>query len=106
MPVRPLVRHDTAASVCFTTDRGLPYTIGGEPRAPGSATIDARPIGGDVRIDYLEPQPRSWWSFAPTAMGRMGAGRPLSGTTIAILVLLLSTCAAGLGCAALLRGRP
>jgi hypothetical protein len=111
VPVRPLVRRDTPASVCFATGSGPAYVVGGEPVAPGTAKVGAHAsgghaIGGDVRIVYLEPRPRSWWSFAPTAMERMDAGRRLNGSAIGTVVLLLSAGAAGLSCVALVRGRP
>jgi hypothetical protein len=104
--VRPPIRRDTAATVCFATAHGPPYVAGGQPADPGTAAIGAYPIGGDVRIAYFESQPRSWWSFAGTAVERMDAGRRLSGTAIAILVLLLLVGAGCLACAELVRGRP
>ena len=106
MMVRPLIRHDTPASVCFTTGPRSHFIVAGEPSQSGAASIGAEAVSGDVRIVYLEPRPRSWWRFAPTAMERMGAGRRLSGIVVGILALLLSTVAAGAACAQLLRSRP
>jgi hypothetical protein len=68
--------------------------------------LGAHALGGDMRVVYLQPRPRTWWSFAPTMIERMGAGRRVSGTAVAIVVLLLSTAAIALGGAQLVRGRP
>jgi hypothetical protein len=105
VPVHPTVRRDTSARVCVTA-LDSPLAVGGARDPEGSASIGAHALGGDMRIVYLQPRPRSWWSFAPTVIERMGAGRRVSGTAVAIVVLLLSTAAIALAGAQLVRGRP
>jgi len=105
VPVHQRIRRDLAASVCVTALAGA-FIVGGEASEEGSASIAARAIGGDMRVVYLEPHARSWWSFLPTLVERMGAGRRLDGAAIALLVLLLSTAAIALAGAQLVRGSP
>jgi len=104
IPVRPVVRDETPASICIATTGGSPLAIGGEPSAR-PATIDARPLAGDLRLVYLEPRAESWWSFLPTVVARMSAGSRWSGAQAALCVLLLSLAAAGLASWQLARQR-
>jgi hypothetical protein len=41
-------------------------------------------------MEYLRPQPKSWWSLASSIAYRMGLGRAVGGTWIVFLALALT----------------
>jgi Predicted membrane protein (DUF2142) len=47
-----------------------------------------------LRIEYLRPGPRSWWSLASATARRMGLGRSPGGTWVALVALALMATAA------------
>jgi hypothetical protein len=104
IPVRSLPRDASHVSVCFalapkdeTVDldggrsaRALVATRGARAGGPpGTAYLPpvARPSSAAIRIEYLRPGARTWWSLAVQAARRMGLGRAPSGTWVALMVL-------------------
>jgi hypothetical protein len=105
IPVRSRARAVSQASVCFalaprdeTVDlvgghSGHALVATGGARAGGPAGTAylppvARPASGAIRIEYLRPGSRTWWSLAGEVARRMGLGRAPSGTWIALVVLV------------------
>ncbi|HSZ13735.1 MAG TPA: hypothetical protein VK790_06845 [Solirubrobacteraceae bacterium] len=95
VPVTPLSRDVPDALVCTTLGPGQPpIRVAGSPRlgaAEGTSFDDL-----ELRIEYLRPGSRSWWSLASSIVTRMGLGRAESGTWIPLLALLLMIAAGAL----------
>ena len=80
VPVEPLPRTFAGVSVCFAI-------------APADETVDVKGSvgatgshrGAEVRIEYLRPGSRSWWSLAPAVARRMSLGRATSGVWIVVV---------------------
>ncbi len=90
VPIQPVPGTVSGADVCIAFGPALePVELIGE-RAQ-------RPTGeapGKVRIEYLRPGARSWWSLALGVARRMGRGRSPSGTWIALIPIALMAAAA------------
>jgi Predicted membrane protein (DUF2142) len=71
--------------------------LGQKGRLPGAAGP------GKIRVEYLSPGSRSWWSLALPTARRMGLGRSPSGTWVAFIPLVLMAAAVGLAAWLLLR---
>jgi hypothetical protein len=88
VPVKRLSHEVRDALVCTSLGRATgPLEALGAPRRDAS-----EPLGfGDValRMEYLRPGSKSWWSRAASIAFRLGLGRAESGTWIAYLALLL-----------------
>jgi hypothetical protein len=87
VPVRRVQNTVSGALVCITLGpsaeevgiRGIPT----QPNARGVYSLqDVR-----LRLEYLRPGPKSWWSLASSIAFRFGLGRAVSGTWIGFLVL-------------------
>ena len=92
IPVGPLPYTTANATLCFTIGRSrVPVTAFGAPapRAIAARYSEAQVLSGRVRSEYLRAGRASWWSQALSVARRMGLGRSLSGTWIALLVLVL-----------------
>lgn len=104
IPVKTVRRTSSQVSICFALapqDETVDLNGGrsasalvatGGARAGGPAGIDylppvARPASAGIRIEYLRPGPRSWWSLAVQVARRMGLGRAPSGTWTVLVVL-------------------
>jgi len=90
VPVQP-VRHGAShVKLCFALGR-TSEVIGmiGGPASPGQARAvgDGQQLGGRMRIEYVKPGRRSWWSLAPSVARRMGLGHTAAGTWIVLLLL-------------------
>jgi hypothetical protein len=99
VPIEPLPTTVSGASVCISLGPTLePVELIGErarhptPEAPGR-----------LKIEYLHPGTRSWWSLAAPIARRMGIGRSPSGTWIAFIPLVLMAAALVLASSAILR---
>jgi Predicted membrane protein (DUF2142) len=99
VPVRRVPRAISHVRVC--------YEIGAAVEEIGliGASLAARPNGepAKMRIEYLRPGPRSWWSLASTIARRIGLGRSPSGTLIFAIPLALMTAATILASLLILR---
>jgi hypothetical protein len=92
VPVNRLPTSRSGVELCFTIF-GNPYEsveLAGEPTTGAlAARTQAGPLSGRVRVEYLRPSPKSWWSLAPEVARRMGLGHAASGTWCVFLVLAL-----------------
>ena len=87
VPVKPLARAAPDATVCFTVGRSYkPISLLGDQTPPARAAVAyGKPLAGRVRIEYLRPGARSWWSLASSVATHMGLGHAGSGATIPVL---------------------
>jgi hypothetical protein len=94
VPVQP-VRHRAAhVKLCFAlgrTDEAI--SMVGAPASPTTAATaaDGQRLPGRMRIEYMAPGPRSWWSLASWVARRMGLGRAAAGTWVVLLVMAAMT---------------
>jgi hypothetical protein len=77
VPIRRPAHDIRDVEVCLTHRSGSEILVSGAPRPPntGFASIDGRRTNGSMPITYLRPGKESWWSYAGTAIARMGMGR-------------------------------
>ncbi len=95
IPVARLSHEARDALVCAALGPSpTPIVVEGT-RRPG--VTEPRTLGDvDLRIEYLRPGAKSWWSLASLAAYRMGLGRALSGTWITFLAVSLMVAAGAL----------
>ena len=100
VPVAPVPRRIAGAQLCFSIGPAVEdvYLFGGP--APNPLQGEAR---GKVRIEYLRPGPRSWWSLAHSVAQRIGFGRWPAGAWVALLPLALMGMATALASWTILR---
>ncbi len=93
IPIAPIPRRSSKVTVCIGVGPLVEqiYFIGGPP-PPGSGGGAA----SKMRIEYLRPGRRSWFSQAHSVAQRMGLGREPGGTWIALIPILLMVAAAAL----------
>ncbi len=92
VPVRRVPRTTSAVKVCVAFGAAL-----GEVELLGAPAAGAGSEGpAKLRIEYLRPGPRSWWSLASATARRMGLGRSPSGAWIALVALALMAAVAAL----------
>jgi hypothetical protein len=92
VPVMPLRSRASQVTLCIAAARPRGYlSIFGGHSSPALAArpIEGGELAGRVRSEYLRPGRSSWWSLGVSVARRMGLGRSVSGTGIALLVLLL-----------------
>jgi hypothetical protein len=87
VPVRAVTHTVRKAVICITLGRVVePMPVLGVPTRPGApqplAFKDVR-----LRLEYLRPGPKSWWSLASSISYHMGLGHAASGAWLAFLVL-------------------
>jgi hypothetical protein len=87
VPVGRLARAAPDATVCFSLGASYkPVSLLGEPSAPARAIVAyGKPLAGRLRIEYLMPGKRSWWSLASSVAAHIGLGHAGSGTWIPVL---------------------
>jgi hypothetical protein len=101
----PMARTIAGVTACFrfaainetVTVRGL------ASNAVASATSNGRRLGGQMRLEYLRPGRRSWWSMASAIAGHMGLGRVPSGRWAVIVACALAATIVALASGVLLR---
>ncbi len=90
VPLSPVRRSVSDVQFCFTlgsTD-GLVNIDGSEtPAAVAAVGGGGQRLSGRMRVEYLKPDPRSWWSLATPVARRLGLGRWPAGTWIALLAV-------------------
>ncbi|MGH2855279.1 MAG: hypothetical protein ACRDLF_13930, partial [Solirubrobacteraceae bacterium] len=91
VPIEPVPSTVTGANVCIAIGPTV-ESIG----LLGQKGRQAAEGPGKVRVEYLHPGNRSWWSLALPMARRMGLGRSPSGTWIAFVPIALMAAAAGL----------
>jgi Predicted membrane protein (DUF2142) len=92
VPVKRVAHTVIGATICLAfalSDETV--TMLGEHTPPSSAAVtdDGQHLPGRIRIEYLRPGSRSWWSLALSTARHMGLGRAWAGTWIVLLVLAL-----------------
>ncbi|MBS1869131.1 MAG: hypothetical protein JSS99_05665 [Actinobacteria bacterium] len=93
--LRPPIARERPARVCVAL--AAPASAGGAAlygaTAPParSASAGGRPLDGRFRVEWLGAQARSWWSFAPTVVARVGRGHAFPGAWVALAAALLTS---------------
>jgi hypothetical protein len=89
VPVERLAHTVDGARICTTVGPAVgPIRYYGTPRH--SSTPSANPLQeATLRVEYLRPGVKSWWSFASSIAHHMGLGRAPGGTWIAFLAMAL-----------------
>jgi hypothetical protein len=91
IPVRPLPRQVSGVTLCLTIARSRVHVSAfGAQAGPASAARGSAgaALKGRLRSEYLRAGHTSWWSLGLAVARRMGLGRTLSGTWIALAVAL------------------
>jgi hypothetical protein len=94
VPVRRVAHTVTGATVCLAfslRDETVMMLGAHTPTSSAAVTGDGQYLPGRIRIEYLRPGHRSWWSLALSTARHMGLGRAWAGTWIVLLVLALMT---------------
>jgi hypothetical protein len=89
VPLRPLRHGASHVEVCFVLGRtGGLVSMVGAPASPAAATRagHGQRLPGRMRIEYVTPGRRSWWSLASSVARRMGLGHAPAGTWIVLLL--------------------
>lgn len=102
VPVRSTAgeRSLVPASICFSLSQlnGPVEMLGVRTRHDAALGQEGKRLPGRVRIEYLRPSGRSWWSTALATVRRLGLGRAASGTWNALLVAALASALIALSC--------
>jgi hypothetical protein len=118
VPVRSLARTSSSTKVCFSLQPNTePILILGAntpQRRAASFQEDGTNLGeggskllnGRVTLEYLSSSHRSWFSQALAVGRHAGLGRALSGTWIALVIVLLMLAVGGLALRLTLREAP
>jgi hypothetical protein len=98
VPVTQVPRTSTNVSICFAfSPGGHELSVEGQPTAKSPAVAAGHEtLPGRLRIEYLRPQHRSWWSMGLSIARRMGLGHPDGGAWIALVPFMLLLAAAAL----------
>jgi hypothetical protein len=98
VPVKRVARTVSDARICIELGPAVEQvSILGNRTAPAdAATIGARGLIGRLRIVYLRPGRRSWWSLITPVERRLGLGHAISGIWVALLILVLGGALVGL----------
>ena len=109
IPLRPVARVQQPARLCVTVGASSSVTLAGEitddpDHAGPPATASGSQLRGRLRIEYLAPGRRSWWSQTGTIARRIGFGRAPGGGGVAFVAVLLMLAAATLGLWQVVRG--
>jgi hypothetical protein len=89
VPPRPLRRGASHVKLCFALGpMNEVVELIGSPASPAEATTagDGRRLPGRIRIEFLKPGRRSWWSLASSVARRMGLGHTAAGTWVVLLL--------------------
>jgi hypothetical protein len=105
VPVAPVGRAFAHTTVCFGLSdlTGLVALSGASTSPAIAATAGGKPLSGRLRIEYLRPSGKSWWSRAGSVIAHMGLGRAASGSWIVLPILLLGAGAIALASWTLVR---
>jgi hypothetical protein len=89
--VKPLAHAASKLTLCFVVSRTrIHVDLLGAQTGPEMAArlLGERRLPGRIRAEYLRAGHASWWSLLLPVARRMGLGRAVAGTWIALLVLL------------------
>jgi hypothetical protein len=109
VPIARTAHDHEDVDVCVSVARGPGGVAAiGDRAAPGTGalTLDGRPVGAAMRVDWYRPGSESWWALAATVMTRIGRGHggwggPWVAWAALALVLAAATLAIGLAWRAL-----
>jgi hypothetical protein len=89
--VRPVRRALSHVTICFRLSflTGNVTVIGSPTNPAVAAVADGETLRGRMRIEYLRPGSRSWWSQIVGVIRHMGLGRAWSGSWIALAIASL-----------------
>ncbi len=79
-------------TVCFAlalNDESVEIAGAATARTEAAITSEGQALPGRVKIEYLRPGDRSWWSLARSTARHLGLGRAWAGTWVSALVLAL-----------------
>ncbi len=99
VPVKRVARTVAGAKVCLAfnlSNETLELAGQRAPRTTAAVTGTGQVLVGRMRIEYLRPGVRSWWSLALATARHLGLGRAWAGTWVALLALILMGAALGL----------
>ena len=89
VPVRRLAHPVDNARICIMVGPTVePLRFRGT-QIPSSPAHASKLQDVTLRMEYLRPRPKSWWSLASSVAYHMGLGRATSGTWIVFLALAL-----------------
>jgi hypothetical protein len=76
-PLRQLGRSSTVGRVCLHVGGRFQVALAGTPLPPGQfgATVDRKPVPGQLSIYYLRRGSASWWQFLPVVDARFALGK-------------------------------
>src|SRR5580692_6763161 len=75
VPVGPIARTLPGATVCFAlavNDETVEIAGAAGPHATGALVENGQGLAGRVKIEYLRPGTRSWWSLALATARHLG----------------------------------
>jgi Predicted membrane protein (DUF2142) len=92
IPIAPVPRRSSEATVCIGLGPLVEriYLVGGQSHQRGGGPSTK------MRIEYLRPGGRSWWTKASSVARRMGLDRDPGGAWIALIPLVLMAAATAL----------
>jgi len=105
LSLQPAPAQPLQATICLTRAAGgLPVELtGGEAPKTLLASVGGEALSGRLRVEYLGSGHSSWLSLAKHVARRLGLGRSLSGTWLALPLIALMAAAVALGGWLLLR---
>lgn len=122
VPVTPLSHETSNVALCFAIGpNSEPVTIlgakaparlravtarGENLSEPGAGVTSGEPLTGRIEVEYLAAGEGSWWSRILAVARRMGLGRAVTGTWIALLAAALMATVATLSIRYALRELP
>ena len=122
VPVTPLSHEVANVALCFAIGpNSEPVTIlgasaparlravaarSGNLSEPGIGVTEGEPLAGQIEVEYLAAGNGSWWSRVVAVARRMGLGRAVTGTWIALLAAALMAATATLAIRHALRELP
>lgn len=92
VPVRALARRRSPVKLCFsllTNGNELVAFVGQAGQGALAARGPEGVLPGRIRVEYVQPAHRSWWSIAPEVARRMGLGHAGAGTWSVLVVCAL-----------------
>jgi hypothetical protein len=106
VPLRPLPRAYSHVKLCFKISSvNGPVQVNGAHTSRAEAVVSrGEVLPGRMRVEYLRPGRRSWWSLAGGVVQRMGLGHAAGGVFGVALVALLAAAVLTLSTLAAARG--
>ena len=99
VPVKPVDQTYAPVKLCFGLSElsGNVFLFGSYAGPHAGTVAGGKVLRKRMRVEYLRPLNRSWWSLAAAVIRHMGLGRAASGTWIVLLITALMAGAIVLG---------